>query len=133
MRRARWLVVGFVVLAALVGWVLNERGPFGDHPPLPYAQFLADWGAGRVDDAVQWRDRVEVTEGGRLLLVTVPPGRDLQADLAQASPGGSRWAEIPDNWLRLYTLWVPLLILVAAILLWTTAIARNRRADAGAG
>ncbi len=130
MPRARWFVVGLLVVTALVGGVLNERGPFGDHPSLSYPQFLADFEAGNVGQIVQWRDRLEVTEGGQLLLVTVPPDRDLAADLAQAKLAGNvgiSWAHIPDTWLGMYTPWVPFLILVAGAALWSAAIVRRRR------
>ena len=135
MPRARWFVVGFLVVTALVGGVLNERGPFGQHPSLSYPQFLADFQAGNVGQIVQWRDQLEVTEGDQLLLVTVPPDRDLTADLAQAKLAGNvgiSWAHIPDTWLSLFTPWMAVLILVAGALLWTTAIVRNRRAVAAA-
>ena len=85
MPRARWFVVGFLFAAALIGGVLNERGPFGQHPSLSYTQFLADFQAGDGEQIVQWRDQVEVTEADRLLLVTVPPDRDLTADLGRRS------------------------------------------------
>ncbi len=135
MPRARWFVVGFLVVAALVGGVLNERGPFGNHASLPYSQFLADFQAGDVGQIVQWRDRLEVTEADQLLLVTVPPDRDLAADLAAAKLAGNvgiSWAHVPDSWLSAYTPWVPVLILVAGALIWVTAIVRNRRALAAA-
>lgn len=135
MPRARWFVIGFLVVAALVGGVLNQRGPFDQHPPLSYTQFLADVREGDVGQIVQWRDRLEVTEADQLLLVTVPPDRDLTADLAQAKLAGNvgiSWARIPDTWLSIHTPWVPFLILVAAALIWATAIARNRHASSGA-
>lgn len=130
MPRARWFVIGFMVLAALAGGVLNERGPFGAHPSLAYGPFLADFEAGEVAEIVQWRDRLEVTEGDRLLLVTVPPDRDLAADLAQAKLAGNvgiSWAHVPDPWLGRITPWVAFLILVAGVLVWTTSLARSRR------
>ena len=52
MPRARWFVVGFLFAAALVGGVLNERGPFGQHPSLSYTQFLADFQAGDVKQII---------------------------------------------------------------------------------
>lgn len=136
MPRARWFVIGFLVMAALIGGVLNERGPFGQHMSMSYTRFLADFQAGDVGQIVQWRDRLEVTELDQLLLVTVPPDRDLTADLAQAKLAGNvgiSWAQIPDTWLSIYTPWVPFLILVAAALIWAAAIVRNRRALSGAG
>src|SRR3990172_3541879 len=84
MPRARWFVVGFLLVAAVVGGVLNERGPFGAHSALAYDQFLADFQAGKVEQIVQWRDQLEVTEQGAMLSVVVPPERDLRADLGQA-------------------------------------------------
>jgi hypothetical protein len=134
MPRARWFVVGFLLTAGLVGGVLNERGPFDQPPSLSYTQFLADSQAGDVEQIVQWRDRLEVTEADQLLLVTVPPDRDLTADLAHARLAGNAgisWAHIPDAWLSLFTPWVPFLILVAAALIWVTGIVRNRRAGSG--
>jgi hypothetical protein len=130
MPRARWFVVGFLVLAAIAGGVLNERGPFGAHPSLAYGRFLADFEAGRAAGIVQWRDRLEVTEGDRLLLVTVPPDRDLVADLAQARLAGNvgiSWAHVPDAWLGADTPWIALLILVAGAITWTASIGRGRR------
>lgn len=135
MPRARWFVVGFLLVAALVGGVLNARGPFGAHPSLAYTQFLADFQAGRVERIVQWRDQLEVTESGQLLAVTVPPEKDLVADLAQARQAGGvgiNFAHIPDAWLGLFTPWIPILILLAAALIWVTGIARNRRMTSGA-
>jgi len=132
MPRALWLVVGFLVLATLVGGVLNERGPFDAHPSLSYAQFLDDFGAGQVERIIQWRDQLEVTRQGELLTVLVPAGRDLPADLAQARRLGAwSFSRVPDTWLYLHTPAVPILILVGAALLWATAIARNRRAASG--
>jgi hypothetical protein len=130
MPRARWFVVGFLLVAALLGGVVNARGPFGTHASLAYTQFLADFQAGRVEQIVQWRDQLEVTESGQLLAVTVPPETDLAADLAQARQAGGvgvNTALIPDAWLGLFTPWVPILILVAAALIGVTAIARNAR------
>ena len=130
MPRARWFVVGFLLVAAVVGGVLNERGPFDAHPALAYDQFLADFQAGKVEQIVQWRDQLEVTEQGAMLSVVVPPERDLRADLAQARRAGGvgiSYAGLPDAWLGVMTPWVPFLIAVAAVLIWATAIARNRR------
>ena len=131
MPRARWVVIGFVVVTALIGGVLNARGPFAPHPALAYPQFLADFEAGRVERIVQWQDRLEVTEGGRHLAVVVPPEVDLHADLVQARRAGGvgiSFGHIPDAWLGLLTPWIPVLIVLAAVLIWTTGIARNRRA-----
>ena len=134
MPRARWFVLGFLLTAGLVGGVLNERGPFDGHPSLSYTQFLADFQAGDVGQISQWRDRLEVTEADQLLLVTVPPDRDLTADLVRAKLAGNVgiiWAHVPDAWFYLFTPWVPFLILVAAALIWVTAIVRNRRVGSG--
>jgi hypothetical protein len=131
MPRARWFVIGFMLVATLVGGVLNARGPFAAHRSLAYAQLLADFEAGRVERIVQWRDQLEVTESGELLIVTVPPEKDLAVDLAQARLAGGvgiDFAQIPDSWLSTYTPWVPVLLLVAGALIWGTGIARNRRA-----
>lgn len=136
MPRARWFVIGFLVVTGLIGGVLNERGPFGEHPSLSYTQFLADFEAGTVHRIVQWRDRLEVTEADQVLLVTVPPDRDLTADLARARLAGNvgiNWTHMPDAWLGNDTPWVPILILVAAALIWVTAIVRSRLALSGAG
>jgi hypothetical protein len=130
MPRARWFVVGYLLVAAVVGGVLNERGPFGAHPALAYDQFLADFQAGKVERIVQWRDQLEVTEQGAMHSVVVPLERDLQADLGQArraSGVGISYTRLADQWLGLMTPWVPFLIAVAAILIWATAIARIRR------
>jgi hypothetical protein len=131
MLRTRWLVIGFVVAAACIGGLINEHGPFADRPALAYPQFLADVRAGRVAEVTSWRDRLEVTESGRLLIVVVPPGTDLVADLANASEAGGgvrSWAGIPDAWIGGYTPWIPLLVLVAGSLIWGGALVRNRRA-----
>lgn len=133
MARAWWFVIGFLLLAAVVGTVLNTRGPFDPHPTLAYDRFLADLAAGRVERIVQWRDQLEVTEPAAQLSVTVPADRDLMADLAQASRAGGvgmDYARLPDAWLGVMTPWVPGLLAVAAALIWITAIARDRRARA---
>ena len=59
MPRARWFVAGFLLTAAVVGGLLNERGPFDARSSLAYEQFLADVEAGRVERIAQWRDRLE--------------------------------------------------------------------------
>lgn len=133
MPRARWIVIGFFAVSALVSGVLNARGPFGAHPALAYTQFLADFEAGRVERIVQWQGRLEVTESGQLLSVVVPPEADLEADLARARVAGGvgiSFGHIPDAWLGLLTPWVPVQILLAAALIWTTGIVRNRRETA---
>lgn len=136
MPRTRWIVIGFLLAVAIVGGVINARGPFAAHPSLTYAQFLSDVEAGHFGQIVQWRDQLEVTDGTQLLLVVVPNDADLAGDLAQAREsggGGMSWATIPDQWLSLYTPWVPVLILLAGSLLWIGALVRDRRArQAGA-
>lgn len=134
MPRARWFIVGFLLIAAVVGGMLNARGPFDAHPALAYDQFLADFQAGNVEQIVQWRDRLEVTEQGALFSVGVPAERDLPADLAQARRAGGvaiNFAVLPDAWLGVMTPWVPVVLALAAVLIWVTAIARNRRAASG--
>jgi len=129
MPRARWLVVGLLLLAALVGGVLNERGPFDAHTSLSYEQLLDDFGAGRIERIVQWRDQLEVIKGGQLLTVVVPAGRDLPDDLMQARRLGAwSFSQLPDTWLGIHTPAIPILIVVAAVLLWASALARYRRA-----
>jgi hypothetical protein len=90
MPRARWVVPGFLVVAALVGGVLNARGPFAEHPALAYTQFLADFEAGRVGQIVQWQDQLEITEDDQLLTVVVPPDADLFGDLTRARGPSSK-------------------------------------------
>jgi hypothetical protein len=136
MPRSRWLLVGFLLVAAVVGGLLNARGPFDAHPALAYDQFLADFQVGQVGQIVQWRDELEVTEQAGLQLVTVPPERDLAADLAQARVAGGvgiSYAGLPDSWLVPMTPWVPFLLALAAILIWVTAIMRSGRFGSQAG
>lgn len=129
MPSARWVVGAVLLATVLVGGVLNERGPFDSHVSLSYEQLLDEFGAGRIERIVQWRDELQVTRGGRLLSVIVPAGRDLAADLAQARQQGPwSFSRIPDTWLGIHTPAMPIAIFLAAVLLWTTGIARNRRA-----
>jgi hypothetical protein len=130
MARARWIAVGFLLVAAIAAVVLNERGPFGTHPTVAYPAFLADFAAGRVERIVQWRDRLEVTVGDRLVSVTVPPEADLATDLGRARVAGGvglSLTRLPDAWLGTLTPLVPGLILVAAAVTWATALVRNGR------
>lgn len=130
MVRTRWFGVGFLVVAAVIGGSLNARGPFDGHPVLAYDEFLADFRAGNVQQIIQWRDQLELTEQGNLLTVLVPAERDVEADLAQArwaSGVGISYTLLPDAWLGTMTPWAPILIAVAAVLIWITAIARDRR------
>jgi hypothetical protein len=132
----RWFVVGFLVIAAVIGGVLHARGPFDTHPALSYDQFLADFQAGRVERIVQWRDQLEVTEGTTLLSVVVPADRDLPGDLAQARFVGGvaiDRSRLPDAWLAVMTPWVPFLVALAAVLILVTAVVRSRRVAQGAG
>lgn len=134
MPRARWFVIGFLLIAAVVGGLLNARGPFDAHPPLAYDQFLADFQGSRVEQITQWRDQLEVTDQGALRSVVVPADRDLQSDLAQARSAGGvgiSYSGLPDAWLGAMTPWVPLLLALGALLIWVTAIARSRRAASG--
>ncbi|MEO5966276.1 MAG: hypothetical protein ABIR11_12480 [Candidatus Limnocylindrales bacterium] len=131
MSRTRWFVAGPLLFAAVMAGVLNAHGPFDAHPSLGYAPFLADFQAGKVERIVQWRDRLEVTESGVLLAVVVPPERNLDEDLdaARAAGGvGIDRANIPDAWLPMTTPSVPVLLAIAAALIWGTALVRNRRA-----
>jgi hypothetical protein len=131
---ARWLVVGFLLIAVVVGGLLNARGPFDAHPALAYGQFLADFQAGKVEQTVQWRNQLEVTEQGALRSVVVPANRDLPADLAQARAAGGvgiNYAGLPDAWLGVMTPWIPVLLASAALLIWVTAIVRSRRRASG--
>jgi hypothetical protein len=136
MPRVRWFVVGFLLIAAVIGGVLNARGPFDDHPALVYDQFLADFQAGGIEQIVQWRDHLEVTEQGTLLSVVVPADRDLPADLARARAAGGvgiSYSRLPDAWLSVMTPWIPVLLSLAALLIWATAIMRSRRLALGSG
>lgn len=85
MPRARWFVVGFLVIAAVVGGMLNARGPFGDHPRIAYDQVFADYAARKVAQISQWRDQLEIVEvDGTVLRAAVPPDRDFTSDFAVA-------------------------------------------------
>jgi hypothetical protein len=134
MPRARWSVVGFLLIAAVVGALLNARGPFDSHPPLAYDRFLADFQAGKVVQIVQWRDRLEVIAEGTLRSVVVPAERDLPGDLARARSAGGvgmSYSSLPDAWLGAVTPWIPLLLALGGSLIWATAIVRSRRAASG--
>jgi hypothetical protein len=134
MPRARWFIVGFLLIAAVVGGLLSARGPFGQHQALAYDQFLADFEAGRVGQVTQWRDQLEVSEDGALFTVVVPADRDLQSDLGRARVAGGvgiAYAGLPDAWLGTMTPWIPLLLALAAALIWISAILRDRRASSG--
>jgi hypothetical protein len=132
MPRTRWLVIGVLLAVGIVGGAINARGPFEAHPSLSYAQFLADFEAGRVGQIAQWRDQLEVTEGSALLGVVVPVTADFPFGLAPAHRAGVavNLAIIPDNWLGSSTPWVPGLILVAGAVIWVSALVRARRLTA---
>jgi hypothetical protein len=127
--RTRWLVVAAVLAVGFVGASINARGPFDERPSLAYAQFLADIGTGRVDRVTRWRDRLEVAEGERIVIVTVPAEADLAADLAAAEAAGGTVpgiATIPDDWLVSYTPWIAGLLVVAGTAVWVRAILPGR-------
>jgi hypothetical protein len=129
MPRARWFVIGFLLVVAVAGGVLNERGPFAAHPTLAYDQFLVDFEAGRIEQIVRWRDQLEVTDQGALRSVVVPAGRDLPADLAAARRAGGvglEYAVVPDAWFGLITPYAAGVIAIAGLLLWASAVLRDR-------
>jgi hypothetical protein len=132
MPRTRWLAIGALLAVGIVGGAINARGPFEAHPSPSYAQFLADFEAGRVGQIAQWRDQLEVTEGSELLRVVVPVTADFPLDLAPARRAGVAidLAIIPDTWLGSSTPWVPGLILVAGAVIWVSSLVRVRRFNA---
>ena len=135
MPRARWFVVGFLVIAAVVGGMLNARGPFGDHPRIAYDQVFADYAARKVAQISQWRDQLEIVEvDGTVLRAAVPPDRDFTSDFAVARRtymNAFAYSRLPDAWLGIMTPWLPFLVALAAVLIWATAIVRNRREALG--
>jgi len=136
MPRARWFVIGFLLVAVVGGALLNARGPFDAHPSIGYDRFVADVQAGKVDQIVWWRDQLEVTEPAAVLSVVVPATRDLRSDLARAHVAGgvgTSYATLPDVWIGEMTPWIPALIALAAVLLWASVVVRARRSAAGAG
>lgn len=129
MLHGRRLFIATIIAVAVLGSAINAIGPFGAHPGLAYARFIADFEAGRVEQVVQWRDRLEVTEGSESFLVMVPGDVDLAGDLARARRAGGvgmNFAWIPDNWLVPNTPWVPALLLVAGLLIWLRVLLRGR-------
>ncbi|MBI2763655.1 MAG: hypothetical protein HYX54_07910 [Chloroflexi bacterium] len=133
MPRTRWLVVGVLLAVGIVGGVINARGPFAAHPSLPYAEFLADFEAGRVSRIVQWRDQLEITEGSEQYLVVVPPTSNLGFDLGQARRAGGvgiSMGGIPDDRVGIFTPWIPGLIILVGVVIWVSALARARRLNA---
>jgi hypothetical protein len=136
MPHARWFVVGFLLIAAVVGGFLNARGPFDAHPALAYEQFLTDFETGSVGQIVQWRNQLEVTDRGAFRSVVVPADRDLLADLAQARAAGGvgiNYSALPDAWLATMTPWIAVLLALAALVIWVTAIVRSRRLASATG
>ncbi len=129
MLRTRWLVIAALLGVAILGSVIDARGPFAAHSSISYPQFLADFEAGRVQEITQWRDRLEITEGPELLLVTVPAGVSLMDDLGQARLRGGigiNLSTIPDAWLSSFTPLIPALLLVVGLVLWLPALLRRR-------
>ena len=137
MPRLRWFVVGFLLIAAVVGGLLNARGPFGDHPPIAYEQVFADYAARRINQISQWRDQLEIVEvDGAVLRAVVPPDRDFTNDFAEARRtymNAFAYSRLPDAWLGVMTPWVPFLLALAAVLILATAVARDRRQASGTG
>jgi hypothetical protein len=137
MSRARWFVVGFLLIAAVLGGSLNALGPFGDHPRIAYDQVFADYAARRIDHISQWRDQLEIVEvDGTVLRAVVPPGRDFASDFDVARHtymNAFAYSRLPDPWLVVMTPWIPSLLALAAVLIWGTAVARSRRQASGIG
>ncbi len=137
MPRARWFVVGFLVIAAIVGGLLNARGPFDDHPRIAYDQVFADYAARNIAQITQWRDQLEIVEvDGTVLRAVVPPDRDFTSDFAVARRtymNAFAYSRLPDAWLGVMTPWVPFLLALAGVLIWATAFVRNRREASGTG
>ena len=131
MPRARWLVVGFLMIAVVVGGSLNALGPFDDHPRIAYDQVFADYAARRIDHISQWRDQLEIVEvDGAVLRAVVPPERDFWSDFDEARHtymNAFAYSRLSDAWLIVMTPWVLILLAVAAALIWVTAVVRNRR------
>jgi hypothetical protein len=135
MPRARWFVVGFLVIAAIVGGLLNARGPFDDHPRIAYDQVFADYAARNIAQITQWRDQLEIVEAdGTVHRAVVPPDRDFPSDFAVARRthmNAFAYSRLPDAWLGVMTPWVPAVLALAALLIWITAIVRSRRMASG--
>jgi hypothetical protein len=134
MSHARWFVIGSLLIAAVIGLLLNARGPFDAHPSLAYDQFLADFQRGSVEQIVQWRNQLEVTHQGALWSVMVPADRALPADLGEARAAGRvgvNFSTLPDAWLPARTPWIPALLGLVAMVVWVTAIVRGRGSASG--
>ena len=122
------LVVVVLIGFAVLGAAADRIGPFGSRPDLAYTQFLADFEAGHVEQIVQWRDRLEVTEAGEAFQVVVPEATDIRADLAAARAAGGvglNYSVVPDNWVMTQTPWVPATLLVAGLVVWLRALLRR--------
>jgi hypothetical protein len=120
-------LVGVGLLTSAAEW--SGLAPFGPHQSLSYAQFLGDIGAGRVDEIVQWRNRLLVTEAGEQFLIVAPEGTDIRAAVAAARPVGVAppgVGGIPDNWLITLTPFVPVALLVVGLLAWLPSVMRRR-------
>ena len=137
MPRARWFVLAFLLAVAVVGGVLNSRGPFGDHPGIAYDQVFTDYAARKIERISQWRDQLEIVEiDGSVVRAVVPPDRDFERDFDEARRthmNAFAYSRLPDAWLGLMTPWVPAVLALAALLIWITAIVRSRRMASGSG
>jgi hypothetical protein len=114
------VVLGFFFLAA----ALEVVGPFPSRPEMAYGQFLDEVAAGRVQRAVWWRDRVEVTRGDEVFSVRVPAGADFPDEFYAAAASakvGMSWSGLPDQWVWTMTPIVPAGLAVSAIVLLVLA------------
>lgn len=124
MSRHRRALIAWVAAILFAGIVVDVVGPFGTLPDRSYADFLASFEAGRVEEIVRWRDHLQVHEATGTSVVAIPEGTDLTADLARARLLGGvpiRLSRIPDVWVVVATPVVPAVIGVAALLLWAPA------------
>ncbi len=129
MTRSRALLIVAVIAIGVLGGAINARGPFADHPTLTYPQLIADVGAGHVGIVSQWRDRLEVTEGSHVFLVTVPAGADAFLEVSTARLGGGAalgFERIPDDWLAISNPGIPALMLIVGVVIWVPAVRRWR-------
>lgn len=131
MPRARTVAVGLLVVAGLVGTFLNERGPFADTPVITYEQVFTDYAAQKVEQFSQWRDQIQIREtDGRVFRAVVPAGHTFFDDFARARETyiyGYAYESVPDDWLAMSTPWAPMLLLIAAVLIWSSSLIRGRR------
>lgn len=128
MRRVASPLLLLVAAFALVGGILNDRGPFTEHREIPYAQLLDEIEAGRVQRLVQWRDRLEVTMGSDVVSVRIPQGVDAWADMGAAHSISQRgWSTtvLPDNWVFPFTPIFPALLLATAAAIMAMALLRR--------